>query len=125
MPDLVTGTADGRLVIDNSAPALDGDAYTLSEVVKPPPAPELAAIYPTTFVIGSPDALLHCFGQGFDRESRILVAGNVERTTYVAPGHLTTWINSESWQGPDPDVPVAVRTGAGDTDEQALAIVAS
>jgi hypothetical protein len=31
------GTTDGRLVVDNGAPPLDGDRYTLAEAVQPPP----------------------------------------------------------------------------------------
>jgi hypothetical protein len=116
------GTADGRIVIDNGAPPLDRDHYTLTEVVKPPAAPTLTAIYPSTFVIGSPDTLLHAFGKGFDPTSRITIAGHVERTSFVSPTELTTYINSESWTSPDPAVPVGVHTQNGDTATEPLAI---
>jgi hypothetical protein len=112
----------GRIVIDNSAPALDRDRYTLAEVVKPVPAPALAALYPATFTIGNPDTLLHAFGSGFGHDSRIVIAGHVERTTFVSPGELTTWIESDVWTAPDPAVPVLVRTQAGDTATKTLAI---
>ena len=122
-PDL--GTGSGRIVIDNSAPALDGDRYTLSEVVKPPPAPTLAALYPATFVIGSPNTLLHCFGGPFSQEARIVLAGNVERTTFVSTNEVTTWIDAALWTNPDPAVPVKVRTQNGDTPVKTLAISAT
>jgi hypothetical protein len=116
------GTADGRIVVDNSAPALDGDRYTLTEVVKPPPTPTLEAIYPDTFTIGSPDALLNAFGGPFERGDRLVVAGNTERTTYVSHNQLTTWINSAVWQNPD-TIDVLVHTQGGvDTDPQQLTI---
>jgi hypothetical protein len=124
MPNLTQGVIDGRLVVDNSAPPHDGNAYTLTEAVKPTPAPVLQAIYPTTFTIGSPDALLHTFGKGFNRESRIKIAGNIERTTFVSPSELTTWINSKSWTNPDPAVPVLVATSSGPTASKPLAIAA-
>lgn len=118
------GLADGRIVVDNSAPALDGDRYTLAEVVKAPAAPALEAIYPTTFQIDSPDALLHAIGGPWHQGDRIKIAGNVERTTYVSETELTTWINSAVWQAPDAGVPVVVQTGSGDTAPQSLVIAA-
>lgn len=118
------GTGVGRLVVDNGAPPLDGDSYTLTEVGKPIPPPALAAIYPVTFTIGSPDMLLHCFGNGFDRTSRIKIAGSIERTTYVSPTELTTWIVSALWTNPDPGVPVLVHTQNGDTASKPLVIAA-
>jgi hypothetical protein len=118
------GTTDGRIVVDNSAPALDGDRYTLTEAVKPPPEPTLEAIYPDTFTIGSPDTPLSAFGGPWERGDRLVVADNVERTTYVSPYQLTTWINSAVWQGPDViDVYVHTQNGV-DTDPQQLTIAA-
>jgi hypothetical protein len=119
------GTTDGRIVIDNSAPPLDGDRYTLESVVRPVPPPALAAIFPAQFEIGAPDATLHAFGNGFNQDSRIVIAGNVERTTFRSSSELTTMIESRVWTNPDPDVPVLVRTYSGDSDPQSLAIVAA
>jgi hypothetical protein len=115
------GTSVGRIVIDNSAPEHDGDTYTLEGVVQPPAAPALAAIYPSTFTIGGPDTLLHCFGTGFAQDDRIVFAGTVERTTFESDGELTTWINSAVWQAPAV-VDVLVRTSSGDTAAQQLTI---
>ena len=114
----------GRIVVDSGAPALDGDRYTLAEVVKPPPAPTLVTLYPDTFVIGSPNTQVHCFGTGFDKGARIVFAGNVERTTWWDETHVSTWIDAALWTNPDPAVPVLVRTGAGDTAPKTLAITA-
>jgi hypothetical protein len=116
------GTTDGRLVVDNGAPPLDGDRYTLAEAVQPPAAPTLGAIYPATFTIGGPDVLLHALGGPFHQDDRIVIAGNVERTTFVSSTELTTWIESDVWTNPDPAVPVKVRTQNGDTAVENLAV---
>lgn len=117
------GTGAGRIVVDNGAPPSDGVRYTLKEVVKAPPAPALAALYPASIVKSGPNVLMHAFGTGFDPSSRIAIAGNVERTTYVSSTELTTWIDGALWTNPDPAVPVVVRTQNGNTAPKTFAVV--
>lgn len=119
------GVPDGRVVVDNGAPPLDGDAYTLTEVVKPDPPPDLLAIYPTEIEAGGPNVELHCFGTGFDDSSRIVIADHIERTTYRSSGELTTWIEGALWTGADPAVEVYVTTQNGDTDAHTFAVLAA
>jgi hypothetical protein len=121
-PDL--GIPEGRLVVDNGAPPLDGDRYTLAEAVQPPAAPTLGAIYPATFTIGGPDVLLHAIGGPFHADDRIVIAATVERTSFVSSTELTTWIESALWTSADPAVPVKVRTQSGDTAIKTFAVAA-
>lgn len=125
MTDLVAAAQQGRVVIDTGAPPLDGDRYTITGVGRAPAAPKLDVVYPTTFEIGSPSRELVCLGDGFGPDSRIVFAGNVERTTFVSEHELRTGINSEVWTNPDPAVPVLVRTVNGDTATLTVAIVAA
>jgi hypothetical protein len=121
--DLAAASTRGRIVCDAGAPPLDGDRYTLREVVKPPAPPTLDTIYPASVTIGGPDVLLHCFGSGYARDSLIVIAGHIERTTYMSSYELTTWISMEFWTGPDPGVEVYVRTANGLTPAKSFAVV--
>jgi hypothetical protein len=115
----------GRIVVDNGAPPPDGDRYTLANAgpADTPGEPEIVGIYPSSIEANGPDVLMHVFGIGFDRESRIVINENVERTSYVSATEVTTYIDGTLWSNPDPAVPLYVRTPNGDTPAVSFAVL--
>jgi hypothetical protein len=81
----------------------------------PPPATTLTALLPATAAIGDPSFTLRVIGSGFDETSVIVFAGQDEPTTYTGSTELTTGVDMRVWVGPDPAVPVLVRTGTEET----------
>ena len=77
------------------------------------PAPVLSSLNPTTAVLGSANFTLHVIGTGFRPGVIISFAGQDEPTTYVSPTEVTTGVNMSMWHGPDPAIPVRVRTLGG------------
>lgn len=127
MSTLDDAVLTGRVVVDNGAPPLDGDRYTLANAgpADTPGAPEIVGIYPDSIETNGPNVLMHVFGTGFDRESRIVINDNVERTSYVSATEVTTYIDGALWSNPDPAVPLYVRTQNGDTPAASFAVVAA
>lgn len=71
---------------------------------------------PATAAIGDPSFTLHVHGTGFTATSVIVFAGQDEPTTFVSDTELTTGVDMSVWVGPDPAIPVLVRTEAEETE---------
>ena len=76
-------------------------------------APILTRLTPATVTLGAPSFTLHVHGTGFVDGAVIVFAGHDEPTTWVSDTEVTTGVDMTVWQGPDPAVPVLVRSPEG------------
>ena len=74
------------------------------------PTSVLSGLLPSSAAVGDPSFMLRVVGTLFDATSIIVVAGQDEETNFVSPEELTTGMNMDVWLGPDPAIPVLVRT---------------
>jgi hypothetical protein len=84
-----------------------------SRDVEAPVPPTLTQLLPLSACVGDPSFMLRAIGTGFDNLSVIVVAGQDEETVFVSDTELTTGWNMPLWVGPDPAIPVLVRSAAG------------
>jgi hypothetical protein len=80
------------------------------------PTSVLTGLLPSSAAVGDPSFMLRVVGTLFDPTSVIVFAGQDEETVFVSTEELTTGVNMPLWQGPDPAIPVLVRTGGVETD---------
>ena len=95
-------------------PKVAPKATRAPRTVEPPPA--VSALLPASAAIGDPSFMLRVIGSGFDPTSVIVFGGEDEPTTFVSDVELTTGVNMPLWQGPDPAIPVLVRTAGVDSN---------
>ena len=77
------------------------------------PPPTISSLNPATAKLGDPNFTLHVIGTNFRAGAVINFAGMDEPTTLVSPTEVTTLMNMAVWLGPDPAVPVKVRSAVG------------
>jgi hypothetical protein len=81
------------------------------------PVAAVTLLQPTSAAIGDPSFMLRVIGSGFAETSVIVFADQEEPTTFVSENELTTGVDMSVWLGPDPAIPVLVRTaGAEDSN---------
>jgi hypothetical protein len=80
------------------------------------PLTSVTSLLPPSAAIGDPSFQLRVIGSGFDATSVIVFAGGDEPTSYVSENELTTGVDMSVWLGPDPAIPVLVRTGSEETN---------
>jgi hypothetical protein len=89
------------------------------------PATSLTTLLPSAAAIGDPSFMVRAVGTGFGPTSVIVFAGNEEPTNFVSPEELTTGVNMDVWHGPDPAIPVLIRTtGEAGVEETATVLFA-
>jgi hypothetical protein len=89
------------------------DGWTDTEAGGGGTAPVVASLVPATVALGAPNFTLHVRGSGFGVGAVIVFAGHDEPTTRVSDTELTTGVDMSVWVGPDPAVPVLVRSVEG------------
>jgi hypothetical protein len=77
---------------------------------EPPPTPVIAAINPSSAVLGSPSFTLHVVGSGFTADAAILWNGTPEPTTVESSTELTTEVDMSTAEVAI-EIPVAVAQG--------------
>lgn len=82
------------------------------------PTTSATSLLPPSAAIGDPSFMLRVVGSGFDATSVIVFAGEDEPTTFVSAEELTTGVDMSVWLGPDPAIPVLVRTTLEDGTEE-------
>jgi hypothetical protein len=76
-------------------------------------APTVTSLVPASVALGAPNFTLHVHGTGIGAGAVIMFAGKDEPTTVVSDTEVTTGVDMSVWVGPDPAVPVAVRSAEG------------
>jgi IPT/TIG domain len=93
----------------------EGWIYDETNIQPEPGEPAtLTALSPQTAVVGDADLTMTATGTGFTADSVIVFNGGEEQTTFVSETELTTGVKPSLASGAG-DVPVLVRTAAGDT----------